>query len=327
MRRRDFIAGLGSAGAWSATGAAQTSTVPVVGYIGAGRSDAAREVLKSFHQGLSENGYVDGRNVAVEYRWAEDHLERLPVIASDLVRRQVSVIVSLQSTASALAAKAATSSIPIVFEIGTDPVDVGLVASLARPGGNITGIYNLIAPVAAKRLELLHELVPSAPLLAYLVNPTNSVFAASETHELQVAAGLLGLRLLILNATDQGEVEAAFTNLARAGAGGLVIGADLAFYNRSDLLIALASGHRVPAIYMWREVIAAGGLMSYGTDLPDVWRRVGVYAGRILKGENAADLPVQQVTKMQLAINLKVAKTLDITFPTALLVRADEVIE
>jgi putative ABC transport system substrate-binding protein len=327
MKRRQFIAGLGGAAALPLVARAQQPAMPVIGYMGAGRPDAAREVVKEFHRGLSEIGYIEGKNVAIDYRWAEDRLDRLPEMASDLVRRQVSVIVTLQSTASALAAKAATGSIPIVFETGTDPIDSGLVASLNRPGGNITGIYNLIAPVAAKRLELLHEVMPAVTSLAYLVNRTNAVFAESETKELQAAAHSLGLRLLIHNATNQSEMETAFTKLVREGAGGLVVGADLLFYDHADWLIALASRHRVPTIFMWREVIAAGGLIGYGTDLSEVWRRVGVYTGRILKGEKPADLPVQQATKMQLAINLKAAKALGITFPTALLVRADEVIE
>jgi putative ABC transport system substrate-binding protein len=326
MRRREFIAGLGSTAAWPLTARAQ-QPLPLIGYLGAGTPDAAREVLKAFHRGLSETGYEEGKSVAIEYRWAEDRLDRLPTMAGDLVRRKVSVIVTLQSTASALAAKAATTSIPIVFETGSDPIDSGLVASLNRPGGNITGIYSLMVSVAAKQVELLHDVVPTAQLLGYLVNQTNAVYAASETKELQIAARRLGLRLLILNATNQSEIETAFTNLVREGAGGLVVGADLSFYNRADWIVAQASRYRVPSIFMWRDAVASGGLIGYGTDFADGWRRVGAYAGRILHGEKAADLPVQQATKMQLAINLKTAKLLGITFPLTLLGRADEVIE
>jgi putative tryptophan/tyrosine transport system substrate-binding protein len=327
MRRREFIAGLGVAIAWPAIASAQVSTVPVIGYVGAGSFDASREVLAAFHRGLSETGYVEGRNVAVEYRWAEDRLDRLPAIASDLIHRPVAAIVALQSTAAALAIKASTKSIPIVFEIGTDPVAAGLVASLNQPGGNVTGIFNLIAAVAAKRLELLHDVVPSAPLLAYLVNPTNAVFAEAETREMRDAARFLGLRLLILNASDRSEIEAAFTTLVREGAGGLVIGGDLLFTNNASQLIALAARNAIPTSYGRRDFAMNGGLMSYGTDFAGMYRQVGIYTGRILKGERPGDLPVQIVTKMQLAINLKTAGALNVTFPLTLLGRADEVIE
>jgi putative tryptophan/tyrosine transport system substrate-binding protein len=330
MNRREFIAGIGGAAAWPMAARAQQPTnsrVPVIGYVGAGSSDAAREVLAAFHRGLSEAGYVEGRNVAVEYRWADSRLDRLPAIANDLVHRPVAVIIALQSTAAALAVKASTRSIPIVFEIGTDPVEAGLVVSLNQPGGNVTGIFNLIAAVAAKRLELLHDVVPSAPLLAYLVNPANAVFAEAETREMQSAARFLGLRLLILNASDRSEIETAFTTLVREGAGGLVIGGDLLFTNNASQLIALATRNAIPTSYGRRDHAMSGGLMSYGTDFADMYRQVGIYTGRILKGEKPGDLPVQLVTKMQLAINLKTASALNITFPLSLLVRADEVIE
>jgi putative tryptophan/tyrosine transport system substrate-binding protein len=327
MRRREFIAGLGGAIVRPVIASAQVSSVPVIGYVGAGSSDAAREVLAAFHGGLSEAGYVEGRNVAVEYRWADNRLDQLPAIANDLVHRPVAVIIALQSTASALAVKASTRSIPIVFEIGTDPVEAGLVASLNQPGGNVTGIFNLIAAVAAKRLELLHDVVPSAPLLAYLVNPANAVFAEAEMREMHAAARFLGLRLLILNASDRSEIETAFTTLVREGAGGLVIGGDLLFTNNASQLIALAARNAIPTSYGRRDYAVSGGLMSYGTDFADMYRQVGIYTGRILKGEKPGDLPVQLVTKMQLAINLKTASALNITFPLSLLVRADEVIE
>jgi putative ABC transport system substrate-binding protein len=327
MNRREVIAGLGSAAAWPVIASAQVPAVAVIGYLGAGTSDAAREVLAAFHRGLSETGYIEGRNVIIEYRWAEDRLDRLPAIANDLVRRQVTVIVALQSTAAALAAKASTRSIPIVFEIATDPVDVGLVASLNRPGANVTGIFNLISTVAAKRLEMLHELVPSASLLAYLVNPANAVFAEAETQEMKAAARFLRLRLLILNATNRSEIDAAFATLVREGAGGLVIGGDLLFTNDASQLIALAVRNAVPTNAGRRNFAVSGGLMSYGTDFADMYRQAGIYAGRILKSERTEDLPVQLVTKMQLAINLKTAKALGLTIPETLLATADEVIQ
>jgi putative ABC transport system substrate-binding protein len=328
MRRREFICGIGSAAASSPLWplAARTQPAPpVIGFLDAGSLETRRETVAAFHLGLSETGYVEGRNVAVEYRWAENHLDRLPALAADLVRRQVSVVVALPLP-SALAAKAATKSIPIVFQVGVDPVEVGLVASLSRPGGNLTGIYNLNTAVVAKRLQLLHELVPAATSIACLVDPTNAVAAETQTRELQVAARILGVGLLILNASDQGEFDAAFATLVREGAGGLVVGSGPLFVNRTDQLVALAARHRVPVIYTGRAT-AAGGLMSYGTNFPDLYRQVGVYIGRILKGEKPDDLPVQQVTKIQLAINMKTAKALGLTIPETLLATADEVIQ
>jgi putative tryptophan/tyrosine transport system substrate-binding protein len=327
VKRREFIAGLGGAAAWPTIAPAQVPAVAVVGYLGAGTSDAARDVLAAFHHGLSETGYSEGRNVIVEYRWAEDRLDRLPAIANDLVRRQVTMIVALQSTAAAVTAKASTRSIPIVFEIGTYPVDAGLVASLNRPGGNVTGIFNLISTVAAKRLELLHELMPSVSSLAYLLNPANTGFAEAETREMTAAARFLGLRLLILNASDQSEIDAAFATLAREGAGGLVIGGDLLFTNNASQLVALADRNAVPTNAGRHNFAVSGGLMSYGTDFADMYRQAEIYAGRILKGERTEDLPVQLVTKMQLAINLKTANALGLTVPETLLATADEVIE
>ena len=328
MHRRSFLTLLGGAtAAWPMAARAQQAAVPVIGYIGAGTADAARDVLSAFYRGLVETGYAEGRNLSIEYRWAEDHLDRLPALAADLVERRVAAIVTLQSTASALAAKDATRTIPIVFQMGSDPVEVGLVTRLNRPGGNITGIYNLIAAVTAKRLELLHELVPAARLIAQLVNPTNAVFAESETKELQTAAGILGLRMLVLNATNQRGIDSGFAKLTDEGAGGLVVGGDLLFTNNPKQVIALAARYKVPAIYGRRDHAFAGGLMSYGTDFSDTYHQAGIYAGRILSGERPADLPVQQATKIQLVINIRTASALGITFPTALLVRADEVIE
>jgi putative ABC transport system substrate-binding protein len=276
---------------------------------------------------LGEAGYVEGRNLAVEYRWAEDHLDRLPALAADLVRRQVAVIVAPGSTAAALAAKAATKSIPIVFLTGADPVDIGLVASLNRPGGNLTGITSLNVVVAAKRLDLLHQLVPRAALIANLVNPTNPAFAEPETRELQVAARVLGVGFLIVNASDPSEFEAAFATLVRERAGGLLIGGDTLFVGHSDQLVALAARYKIPVIYRSRETTVAGGLLSYGTNFPVVYQQIGVYVGRVLKGEKPSDLPVQQATKIELVINLKVAKALGLTIPETLLATADEVIQ
>jgi putative tryptophan/tyrosine transport system substrate-binding protein len=305
---------------------AQQPAMRVIGYLEAGSLERTRENVAAVQRGLSESGYVEGRNLTVEYRWAEDHLERLPALVDDLVRRQVAVIV-VTTTPAVFAAKAATKSIPIVFSMGADPVETGLVASLNRPGGNITGIYNLNTTVEAKRLQLLHELVPAATSIAFLVNPTNAVIAEAQTRELQIAARTLGLRLLILNASDPSEFDAAFAALALERAGGLVVGTDALFSNRLDQLVALAVRHAVPAIHARREATAAGGLMSYATDYLDGLRQVGGYTGRILKGEKPADLPVQQVTKLELVINLKTGKTLGLTIPETLLATADKLIE
>jgi putative ABC transport system substrate-binding protein len=326
MKRRMFIAGLGSAAAWPVVAQAKQLTVPVVGYLDAGNLDRARERFAHVQRGLSDTGYVEGRNLAIEYRHADDHSDRLPSLADDLVRRGVAIIVTL-GTAVVFPAKAATKSIPIVFATGTDPVETGLVASLNRPGGNLTGVYNLNTTVVAKRLELLHELVPTATSIAYLVNPTNPVYAEAETRELQVAARTLGVRLLILKASDPSEFEAAFAALGHDKAGGLVASGEALFFRYSGQLVELAARHEVPAIYSFRDNTAAGGLMSYGTDLFGAWRQVGVYTGRILKGEKPADLPVQQVTKLELIINLKTAKALGLTIPETLLATADEVIQ
>jgi putative ABC transport system substrate-binding protein len=267
---------------------------------------------------------VEGRNLTVEYRWAEERLDRLPGLAADLVRRQVAAIVAT-STASVLAAKAATQTIPIVFEAAVDPVEAGLVASLNRPGGNLTGISTLSIAVMAKRLELLHELIPAATSIAVLVNPTNAVFAETQRRELQIAAGILGVHLLILNASDPSEFEAAFATLVHERASGLVESGEALFLNHSDRLVA--ARYSVPVMYGDRRQTAAGGLMSYGTNRPDAYRQVGFYTGRILKSEKPANLPVQLVTKMQLAIHMGTAKALGLTFPITLLGRADEVIQ
>jgi putative tryptophan/tyrosine transport system substrate-binding protein len=327
VRRREFIAGLGSTAAWPVVARAQQqAAMPVIGYLDPGSLETRRETLAAVHRGLSETGYAEGRNLAIEYRWGDYRLERLPALANDLVRRQVAVIV-VTSTPAALAAKAATKSIPIVFEMGSDPVETGLVASLNRPGGNLTGISSLTAAVTAKRLELLHELMPAATLFACLVDPTDAVVAEAETRDLQAAARILGVRLLILKASDQSEFEAAFATLVRERAGGLLEGGGALFLNHPDQLVALAARHALPTMYWTRRATAAGGLISYGTDLPDAYRQTGVYTGRILNGEKPANLPVQQVTKMQLVINLTTAKALGLTIPETLLATADEVIQ
>ena len=328
MRRREFIAGLGSAAAWPFAARAQQQTaMPVVGFLDAGSADAAAHYAAALRKGLGETGYVVGKDVAIEYRWAEGRNDRLPALAAELVRRQVSVIVTAGSTPAALAARAATTKIPIVFYLGADPVEVGLVASLNRPGGNLTGVVTLNVEVAAKRLELLHELVPTATIVALLVNPTSTAIAETTTTELEAAARTLGLELHVLYASSEGEIDAAFATLVRLRAGALVIGADALFNSRSEQLAALTIRHRVPAIYQFREFVSAGGLMAYGSTVLDTYRPLGVYTGRILKGEKPADLPVQQATKVELVINTKTAKALGLTFPITLLGRADEVIE
>jgi putative ABC transport system substrate-binding protein len=325
MRRRQFIAGLGSAAAWPLAARAQQPVIPVIGFIGAGPPDELKEI-RGFHRGLLEAGYVEGRNLAIEYRWANSRMERMPELAADLVRRGVAAI-AVMSTAGALALKAATKTIPIVFWIGSDPVEIGLVASLSRPSGNITGIYNLQGAVAAKRLEVTHELVPTATTIGFLVNRDNAVYAQIELREVQAAARTLGLNLLILDARDKGEFERVFTTIDLRRPGALVIGGDSLFLDEGAQLAAMTTQHAVPTLFPDHRATVAGGLMSYGTDFPDGHRQAGAYVARILKGQNPADLPVQQVTKMQLTINMKTAKALSLTIPLTLLGRADEVIE
>jgi putative ABC transport system substrate-binding protein len=326
MRRRAFIAGLGSAAAWPLAGWAQQLALPLVGWLGLGSSpDDARDTITPVKQGLAETGFVDGRNFAFEYRWADYHSERLPDLAADLVRRRVAVMFT-PSTAATLAAKVETDTIPIVFIVGIDPVAYGLVASFNRPGGNITGVTNLGTLLAAKRLEVLRELVPGASLIAVLANPNNPV-TALETKELEAAAGVLGVRLLIVNAAGPDEFGMAFATVAQQQAGALLVSGDSLFINRHAQLIALAARHVMPTMYLFRAAPEAGGLMSYTSDQAEIGSQTGRYVGRILKGEKPADLPVQQATKVELVINLKTAKTLGITFPNSLLVRADRVIE
>jgi putative tryptophan/tyrosine transport system substrate-binding protein len=317
----------GAAAAWPLAARAQQSAMPVVGVLSAEWPDLFTDRLRVFRDGLRETGYVEGGNLAIEYRWAEGRNDRLPALAAELVRRQVSVIVTAGSTPAALAARAATTTIPIVFYLGADPVEVGLVASLNRPGGNLTGVVTLNVEVAAKRLELLHELVPTATIVAALVNPTAPVLAETMTRDLQAAARTLGLQLHVLQASSERQIDTAFATLDQLRAGGLVIGADALFNSRSEQLAALTVRHAVPAIYQFREFVSAGGLMSYGTTVVDTYRSLGVYTGRILKGEKPAELAVQQATRLELIINMKTAKALGITVPLPLVGRADEVIE
>jgi putative tryptophan/tyrosine transport system substrate-binding protein len=326
MRRREFIAGLGGAVAWPVVARAQQAK-PVIGWLTTSVAGLhSSGVDAAFRRGLSEVGYLEGRNVTIEYHDADLHLERLPALAEDAVRRRVAMIFATPAT-SAVAASAVTKSIPIVSIFGVDPVELGLAASLSRPGGNITGISLLMKETVAKRLSLLHELVPAATLIGYLSDPSTPAIAELETKELQTAARALGINLLVVNAKSESAFEAAFETLARKRAAALLVGTYTLFFNTYARLTALAERHHIPAIYQSREALGSGGLMSYGTDLPDAYRQAGIYAGRILKGESPSDLPVQQSTKVLLSLNLKTAKALGLTIPPMLLALADEVIE
>jgi len=326
MRRREFITLLGGAAAWPLAARAQQPAMPVVAFLNSASADGYRPMVAAFRQGLKRSGYVEGQNVLIEYRWAEGQNDRLPTMVADLVHRQVTVIAAT-TTPAALAAKAATTTIPIVFETGGDPVRLGLVASLNRPGGNITGVTQLTAGLVPKELEVLHELLPTARIMALLVNPADSTIAEAESREALSAAHTLGLELRILNASAETDFDGIFARLIELGANGLVIGPEALFTSHSERLAALAAHHAVPAIYKGRGFTAAGGLASYGTSLTDSYRLAGVYTGRVLKGDKPADLPVQQATKVELFLNLKTAKALGITVPLPLLGRADEVIE
>ena len=329
MRRRDFISLLGSAAAaWPlAARAQQQPAPPVIGFLDTRSPEAVVDRLRQFRQGLKDTGYTEGENVIIAYRWAENDFDRLPVLAAELVGRGVAVVVASGSINVALAAKAATTTIPIVFGISEDPVIHGLVASLARPGGNITGVTQLTTELVAKQLEVLHEMLPTARLIALLVNPTQSATTVVETREAALAARNLGLELPVLNASTEADFDGVFAKLIELRAGGLVISAAALFSGRSAQLGELTARRAVPAVYKQREFAAAGGLMSYGTNLVDAYRLAGVYTGRVLKGAKPADLPVQQATKVELYINLKTAKALGLTVPLPLSGRADEIFE
>ena len=326
MRRREFIVLIGAAAATWPVAARAQSSMPVIGFLHGADAISFAPQLVGFHQGLKEGGFIEGRNVTIEYRWAEGRFDQLPAMATDLVRRRVSVIAAVGGNNSNLAAKAATDRIPIVFSSGGDPIQIGLVTSLSRPIGNITGVSFLVTDLLAKNLGLLHEIVPGAKIVTLIVNP-NSRESARQTPDAQEAAQKLGLELKVLHAGNAGEVDQAFAALPQTGAGALIIAGDPSLGRRIDQIIALAASHRIPAMYPRREFVAAGGLMSYGTNFTDAYRQVEVYVARILKGTKPADLPVVQAAKFDFVINLKTAKALGLELHPQLLARADEVIE
>jgi putative ABC transport system substrate-binding protein len=328
MKRREFIRLLGGAVAvWPLAVHAQQRAMPVIGFLSGWSSNDSVEYLDYFRRGLAESGYVEGRNVAIEFRYAEGHFDRLPELVADLVQRRVNVIAIPNTTASAFAAKAATQTIPIVFSLGSNPVEVGLVASLSHPGGNLTGLSALQTAVTAKRVEMVHELLPKAVRVAFLVNPANRALAEADTKEARETARSLGLDLLVLNASSPSEIDAAFATLVREQVGALLTNSESYFMIQRDQLAALAARHAIPTMYAFRENAVAGGLMSYGSNFLHATRRLGLYTGRVLNGEKPANLPVQQATDIELIINQKTAKALGITVPQALISRADEVIE
>jgi putative tryptophan/tyrosine transport system substrate-binding protein len=328
VRRREFIALLGGAAAWPLTARAQQGAMPVIGFLNSGSPGERTHLVAAFHQGLGETAYVDGRNVIIEYRWAQGRYDRLPALADELVRRQAAVITATGDTVSPRAAKAATTTIPIIFVMGGDPVAAGLVPSFNRPGGNITGVSlvaSALAELVAKQLELLHELAPKAVVVGILLNPRPS--SEVDLSQLQSVARSKGLELVVLRANTDRDIEAAFAALVQKHAEALLIEPDVFFLDRREQLVALAARHAIPAVYSRREYAAIGGLMSYGTSLADAYRQAGIYTGRVLKGEKPADLPVLQPTKFELVINLKAAKALGLKVPLTLQVAADEVIE
>jgi putative tryptophan/tyrosine transport system substrate-binding protein len=326
--RRKFLATLGGAvAAWPLAAHGEKAKRPVIGFLNAASAGPYAHFVSAFQRGLGETGYVEGHNVDIEYRWAEGHNDRLPGLAAGLVRRQVSVIAVPGSTPGALAAKAATTTIPIVFGIGADPVSVGLVNSLGHPGGNVTGVTLLAVELGPKHLELLHELVPTATIMGVLINPTSPAMSATTSRELQAASDKLGLRVHLLRASTDGDFDPVFATLAQLRAGGLVIGSDSFFTSRLQRLAELSARHSIPAVYWSREYVAVGGLLSYGTSYVESYRQAGVYVGRILNGEKPSELPVEQASRIELYINLKAARALGLIVPPTLLARADEVIE
>jgi putative ABC transport system substrate-binding protein len=327
VRRREFITLLGGAtAALPLTARAQQSAMPVIGYLSSLSPDTYAPRLAAFRKGLAESGYVEGRSIAIEYRWAEGQYHRLPALAADLARREVAVIAAMGGDTSALAAKAATATIPIVFAVTADPVKSGLVSSLNRPGGNVTGVNFLLSMMTAKLFEVLQEVVPNAAAIGFLVNPRGAN-AEPDISEVRVAAHGLGRRLFVASASSEPEIDAAFATLVQERVGALLVGNDVFFYSQRGRIVALAARHAIPAMYNVREYPDAGGLMSYGTSVDDAQRLAGVYVGRILKGAKPADLPVVQSTKVEFVVNLKTAKMLGLTFPLPLIGRADEVIE
>jgi ABC-type uncharacterized transport system substrate-binding protein len=323
--RRKFLATLGGAAAWPLAARAQQAAMPVIGYLNSGSPESDTPRLTGLRRGLNETGYVEGRNVVIEYRWAGNQADRLPALAADLVRLRVAVIVAA-GPPSTFAAKAATTSIPIVFGVGADPVPLGLVASINRPGGNLTGFNAVSGEVGAKGLALLHELVPSAAMIGFLENPNNPLFELL-TRDVLAAAPVIGLKVQILKASTDREIDAAFVSLVQARTGALLVSGDAFFNSRIEHIVGLAARHAIPTMYQIPEFVVAGGLISYGSSLIEEYRQVGLYAGRILKGEKPADLPVQQATKLELIINLKTAKALGLSVPLTLQASADEVIE
>jgi putative tryptophan/tyrosine transport system substrate-binding protein len=323
--RRKFLATLGAAAAWPLAARAQQQAMPVIGFLNGASPDGYAPYVAAFRQGLKEAGYVDGQNATIEYRWAEGHYDRLPTLAADLIQRKVTVIAATTSPA-ARAAKTATSTVPIVFTTGDDPIKLGLVASLNRPGGNVTGVSNLIVELGSKQLGLLRELAPGTTAIAVLTNP-NFPGTERQLRDVEAAARVLGLQLIVLKASTEREMETAFATMAQKGGVALLVGVDPFFLERRDHIVALAARHSIPAIYPVREFAVAGGLLSYGSDFADSYRQAGIYVGRIVRGEKPADLPVQRSTKFEFVINFKTAKALGLSVPNSMQLLADEVIE